>query len=528
MKMKRINSILFIGLLLGSVAFTGCKKFLDINDNPNTATDAGPDLILPQAIVRTAARMVSFNDWGAGWVGYQANAGGVSGWGAFVTYNFTTSDFAGLFDDTYKALEDLQQVIDGAGDDETMIDMVAAAKILQVWNYQNLVDTYNDVPYSEALTGADAIQPKYDKAEDIYVSLAEELDEAMSTLDNDQASLQVFKNADKLFNGNKEKWIQFANTLKLRLMVRGQGKVQFSNTSFNSAGFLKDDALVNPGYVQDNGKQNPTWNTWAYDYTGTAPTRASQRIPTPFVLSFYNGDKILDSTRMKLTFKINSGKIANNQLGYQEDDAAKGFKPSGWFVGNDDKDYAHIGILKGPRAGQPIMLLAESYFLQAQANLAGILGAKGDAKVNFEKGIAASFAYLEKGENDKVDQSIYDPEQDAADYIADNSGNPLVDFDAATTDAAKLEAIVTQEYIAYNMILGHQTWYEFNRTGYPKISGSNSTGNAKNTFVSIQSESSGLDKLPSRLAYPANEFTYNASNVPRDINVFTSKIFFSR
>lgn len=522
--MKKLQFYIFLGLLT-VVASTSCKKFLDINENPNLPSTATPELVLPQAIVRTAALMVTYNDYGARLIGYEANAGGVSGWGAFVSYNYTTGDFASLFDNTMKANSDLQTVINLSSGDESKTTFVAAANTLLAFNFQNLVDTYNDIPYTEALKGANILQPKYDKAEDVYKALADSLDNAMAVFAAASTSSQ-FSTSDPLFRGDLDRWIKFANTIKLRLIVRAEGKVSFSNTNFNAAGFLQDDALVNPGYTKIDGKQNPSWNTWAYNAAGTAPGAASQRIPTPYVLSFYNGGKITDNKRVDLTY-ITGLAVPTNQLGYQGEDAKKGPSPSAWFKGKNANDYAKIGILKGPDAGQPLMLASESYFLQAQANLKGIIGTEADAKANFEAGVIASFRYLEKDNTGKLNAD-YNPAEDFADYVAANEGNYLVNFDKATNKEEKLEAIVTQEYVAYNMILGHQAWYEFLRTGYPKITGTNSTSNKSGTFVSVASEATTPNKLPTRLLYPASEYKYNEKNIPSGISAFGSKIFWAK
>lgn len=522
--MKKIQLYLFMGLL-SMLSFTSCKKYLDVNKNPNDPISATPELMLPQSIVRTASLMVGLNDYGARLMGYEANAGGVSGWGSFVSYNYSTGDFATLFYNGFKANEDLQEVISLSNKDTLHSNFIAAAQILQAFNFQSLVDVYNDIPYTDALKGKAVLQPKYDKAEDIYKALADSLDVAMALLSANTTS-SAFKASDPLFKGDLSQWIRFANTIKLRLILRANGKVQFSNTTFNSAGFLTDDAIVNPGYTKIDGKQNPSWSTWAYDAAGTAPTAASQRIPTPFILAFYDGTKILDNGRVNLVF--NKGlSVPTNQLGYQGDDAKKGPTPSAWFVGTDAKNYGNIGILKGPDMGQPIMLAAESYFLQAQANLKGIIGSAADAKENFKLGVFNSFNYLEK-DNTGAIHSGKDPHADYDAYVAANTSNYLVNIDAATSNDEILEAIVTQEYIAYNMIMGHQSWFEYLRTGYPKISGANNIANKKNTFVSITSESSAPDRLPTRILYPANEYSYNQKSVPTGINAFSSKIFWAK
>jgi len=520
--MKKIQIYLFLGVLV--LGFnTSCKKFLDINENPNSPTSGTPELVLPQAIVRTAAMMPNLNNFGSRLMGYQANAGGYSGWGSVVSYNYTTGDYGSIFESTYKANEDFQVVINLSAGSADYGAFIAAAQIMQAYNFQTLVDIYNEIPYSEALKGSDFLQPKYDKGEDVYKALADSLDKAMATLDA-TTSTTNFVSADPLFKGNITRWLQFANTIKLRLILRSNGKVTFSNTSFNAAGFLKDDALVNPGYAKIDGKQNPMYSSWAYSAAGGSVSVAY--IPTPYILAFYNGNKILDEARAKLVFK-NGLAVPVNQLGYQGDDAAKGLTPSAWFIGTNATTLARIGILKGPEMGQPIMTASESYFLLAQANLKGITGTPADAEANFNSGILSSFRYLEKDHNGAISAG-YNPQADFDKYQLENEDNPLVNFELATTDAEKVEAIVTQEYIANNMINGHQAWFEFLRTGYPRIEGPNTTANRINTFVSISSEASTANKLPNRLLYPASEYKYNDKNIPGNINPFSSKIFWAQ
>ena len=521
--MKKINIYILLALFT-VVSTTSCKKFLDINENPNSPTVSTPELVLPQAIVRSASLIVSFNTYGARLVGYQANAGGVSGWGAFVSYDYTTSDFGSLFESTYKANEDLELVAQLSSKDADHNNFIAAARVMQAFNYQTLVDTYNDVPYFDALKGIGTLQPKYDKATDIYKALADSLDAAITTFKATPTST-AFKNSDPLFKGDVTSWIKFANTIKLRLIVRAGSKVTFTNTSFDPAGFITADAMVNPGYTKIEGKQNPTWNAWAYTAANAAASGASQRIPTPFTLSFYDGTRMDDTKRATLVFK-NGLAVPKNQLGYQENDAMKGLAPSVWFIGTDDKTYTKIGILKGPDAPQPIMLASESFFLQAQANVRGIAGVAGTAKGNFRSGIFHSFNYLEK-DNTGAIPTGRDAKADTANYYSLNITNRLVNFDLATTPEQQIEAILNQQYVAYNQLFAHQTWFEYIRTGYPVSSGAVTRDNAKKTMVSLVSMSTAPDNLPTRILYPASEFKYNDKNIP-EVNKFSSKIFYAR
>jgi hypothetical protein len=526
--MKR-NFKYICGLFLVASAIS-CKKDLDINTNPNSVTSATVDLVLPQAIVATANSISAYNTMGAQQVGYFSNSGGVSGWGGIISYNWTTGDFQGLWATSYDVLEDVQYVLNNSSNTGATKEFNAAAKVLKAYNYSLLVDTYNDVPYSEALLGADKLQPKYDKAQDIYKNIADLLDQAIATFKTSTTVPKNFTTADPLFGSSSSteiaRWMQFAQTLKLKLVLKGTGKgVTFTNSTFDSAiGFLTDDAIVNPGYTKIDGKQNVMWSTWAYAASGTAPGAASQYAVTGYILPFYNGIKINDPARAAVVFRTGLS-VPTNQLGYQQADAGRGLAPSSWFIGTNATTYDKIGILKGPDAGQPLMLAAESYFLQAEANVRGIV--TGTVKTNFDLGIRASFRYLYK-DNTGAIPAARTADADAAAYqaIPANATRYLVNIDQATTDAQRTEAIITQKYIAFNMLFGHEAWNEYRRTGYPTIVASATPAKAT-SFVSLVSESTAPDKLPTRILYPANEYKYNAANVPT-VNKYSDKIFWAK
>ena len=164
---------------------------------------------------------------------------------------------------------------------------------------------------------------------------------------------------------------------------------------------------------------------------------------------------------------------------------------------------------------------SESYFLQAEAAVVGISTPAGtNAKALFESGITESFKFLYR-----LPDNTYsgDPVADAAAYIAGNAKR-LVQFDLAISQAEKIEAIITQKYIALNMVNSHEGWNEYRRTGYPSISGTAAT----TTFASIASQSTRPDRLPSRILYPTSETQYNPANVPAGISSFNSLIFWAK
>src|SRR5215213_6995336 len=177
--------------ILGAAAIlltASCKKFYDINNDPNRAVSNSPELVLPQAIVGTGnVVMVDYNPYGADLM-YRANAGGFSGFGTVISYDYTTTSFTAQWLNTYDNLEDYKYVKDITTGNAKYVYYNAIARIMMAHNYQLLVDMYNDIPYNEALLGANNITPKYDKAQDIYKDLAAQLDTAIALINTGLAN----------------------------------------------------------------------------------------------------------------------------------------------------------------------------------------------------------------------------------------------------------------------------------------------------------------------------------------------------
>ncbi len=185
--MKKLINIITATALIFSAS---CKKgYLDINTNPNSATSSSPDLVLPQAIVGTAA--ITHSDYNTG-VGadlmYRANAGGFSGFGTAISYDYTTGSFTAQWADSYDNLNDYRYILDNTRGIDKYVYFNAVARIMWAYNFQLLVDTYDDIPYSQALRGAGNISPKYDKGTDIYKDLAAQIDTAITLINTGLAN----------------------------------------------------------------------------------------------------------------------------------------------------------------------------------------------------------------------------------------------------------------------------------------------------------------------------------------------------
>ncbi|NIJ53299.1 SusD/RagB family nutrient-binding outer membrane lipoprotein [Dyadobacter arcticus] len=520
--MKKYNISWMLALII--TVLSSCKDYLEINTNPNSATSTSALLVLPQAIVGSAFIANQFNNYGGHFGGYIANAGGFSGFGNLFNYQLVPNDYNGMWMNTYDNLQDYKYILDQTAGVDEQAYANAAAKIMTALNYQRLVDAFGNVPYTEALQNNANLTPAYDDAATIYQDLVTKLDSAILIIDGAKFPLSLNSSSDPMFAGDMTKWKQFANTLKLKMLIRVSGVAAlsgFTTAKFaaldKTLGFIADDAIINPGYVKD--KPNPLWNSWGYSNTG-ALSNAS-RIPTEFAYGFYKGQKLTDEGRGGVIYKNFATGSPVNQLGNEVEAPTIVTNYSSWYTGtfNSASSITNaLGVLKGPSQGQVIMLKAESEFLQAEARLKGFL--TGDFTLNFEAGINASYTYLYKDVTNVVSPGK-DVAADIAAYKVENPTSYLVNIKLATTPAQRLEAIITQKWIAVNMINSEEGYNEFRRTGYPVTV---ANGDGFHNIASLLSTSTRPDKLPSRILYPSSEQSYNAANY-KAINQFTDLIF---
>jgi len=283
--MKKIqNRFLFATLALVALFASCSKDYLDVNDDHNRTTDENvtPELLFTQAATGVGFRTIGTVVGGEGaktelqfaqnWVGYMAGTGDFAVEQIETTYNIDFAfgdlpwqrDYGVLFDlylTKTKALAADYKVLAGAA-------MILSAKM-----FQELVDTYGDLPYSQAFQTQVYKHPVYDKAQDIYNALQQSLDTAISYMSEPAPS--SFEATDVVNHGDQTKWIKFANTLKLRLLLR-QSEVAGFNPSSEitkieaNGGVLGagESASVNPGFTNAQSKQSPFYGNWGFTPTG--------------------------------------------------------------------------------------------------------------------------------------------------------------------------------------------------------------------------------------------------------------------
>ena len=546
MKSKSLSRILFAAALVS--ATTGCEKFLDINQNPNafTAESIAPNVVLAQALTVTGALYTganpSFNSYASWAGGYWSKTNTVSGYGEEQTFNYSTSYYAGLFDNTYDNLNDYD-IIQTRGTATGYPNHAAIARIMKAYNFLLLVDEYGDIPYSQALKGAANVTPAYDKAQDIYKDLLVQLKGAIDDVNAVPTGARSVGTEDVVFGGNMTKWKQFANSLRLRILLResqvpsiaADVQTQLLALQGDKEGFIVSDVVVQPNYAQNAGQQNPLYNRYAYTQAGVGATERNYQVPTQYILDQYssNNDPRISQLYTLGARVVNGvnvpqyvGSVLGNPVAPTTGTATPTTPQASRFRGTESITSSG-GIFKGLNAPTPLMLLSEHLFNRAEAETRGLFtGGNIAAKQDYLDGVKASFIYFYRAAATSLAAingstlaalttsnapgiAQYNTFIATTTGTGSNVANPLVNFDVATTNGSlgKQGIVIYQKYLAMNSVASTEGWDDFRRTGLPKIP------------LSIQAT-----KFATRLLYPLSEASTNAGNVPAGVDQYT-KIF---
>jgi hypothetical protein len=496
--MKKLLILLTVLLVLG----TSCKDFLTVNEvNPNSASAVPANLILPAALNNTS-RLINQPDnytFIHMWYGGMSVSGGYSQPTNLTQYNLLNSNYQNNWANSYLVLQNLDYIEKNSTTDK-LKPYKAIAKIMKVYLFQNLVDAYGNVPYSQALKGSDATQvlkPAYDDQKVIYEDLVIQLDAAMELINSSPADAEEVGDYDIVYHGDMSLWYKFANTLKLRLLINQSDMANRSSyitaalattphatTDYIGVG---EGAWSNPGYLNSADKMNPFWENF-YKQDGSQQSGG---------LDYYvAGQDACDF--------LTTGNDPR-KLRFFQANTAGGTTVKGNYFGalvlepGPTTSKLGPGMLQSFDQSSPIMTDFESLFIQAEAAQRGFIS--GNAKDLFESGVTESIIYMGGPSGNSGA---------AAAYMAQNLQNVNFVF-----SSNKIRAIITQKWCALNGLNPMPIWTDYRRTGYPD-------------FLHWSQDPARKNNTPYvRMLYPETEISTNNDNVLKqgDINPFTTKIF---
>ena len=480
---QNIAKKLFVLLIISTVVLAGCKKFLDVNENPNNPDTASPTLLLP-AVEASIGQVVgnSFQIYGNIWAQYWTQNPTSSQYRSLEQYNVTNSNFDRPWLTLYRnALQNAQIIINSNAPNSEHVK--GMAQILKAYAYQLATDAFGDIPLTEALKGTEFGNPHYDSQQLVYDSIFNYIDLGLAEFNATNATSPGEQ--DILFGGDIEMWKAFANTLKLRAYLRlsqvdpAKAQAGIAALYATSPTFLTEDASI--AYTTTGGNDNPLYNemvglgrTQNLVASGTA-VQQFNRNKDPRVFKYYQ---------------------PNVTVGTDVPEDTIAYIPQGTYRANTLKRVSSPSALVGGRATDPqsalapvkLISAAESYFLQAEAVNRG-WATTGNVKSLFDQGITASFA------------ACGIPGAAAA-YIA-----AAPDAQLTGSAANQLKSIITQKYYAMCGFQGFEAWTEWRRTGYPDF------------FVTSAASIIGAGRMPLRFLYPNSEVNTNL-NFPGSIPVY--------
>ncbi|MCG9899152.1 MAG: SusD/RagB family nutrient-binding outer membrane lipoprotein [Hydrotalea sp.] len=264
-KRNQNNWKLIGALCLLTVLFTlsGCKKYLDINVDPNRPTEAPINGLLAATTQNTGLNVFRVANAGPNYyVQYFASPNASS-----PTDIYDRVDFSGLWRSLYDNMTDIYDL------EQLSIRLnssahLGMAKVMMALNLSMATNLWGSVPYSEAFKG-DNLNPKFDDAQQLHTTCINLLDEGIAELRKiptvavtpaaDFLHGPTAANANAWNNTNRIWWIRTAFALKARLLN------QLSKSSNYNAGSVL--SAVDSAYTNNNMEARVTIftlrNPWA-------------------------------------------------------------------------------------------------------------------------------------------------------------------------------------------------------------------------------------------------------------------------
>jgi hypothetical protein len=416
--MKKIIAILLVFLVL-----TSCKKLSELNQNIKDPSVVSGESLFTGAQKNTFDQMTTPNvnlniyrliaqQWTETTYTDESN------------YDLTTrtipdNQWDVQYRDILKDLDEAAKVIKGttylaSENPAVKTNKLAIVEVMMVYNYSVLVETFGNIPYTQALN-IDNVLPKYDDGLTVYKDLLTRLNAAIGNMNPAHGS---FDAADNMY----------ANSLKLHMgMVLADVDAALAKTTVEAAapGAINSNS-VNAAvtYLTSQPNANPV-------YDNLVASGRHDFVPTSILIDTMNA---MNDPRRPYYFTQVAGAYVGGVYG----------------ASNDFTAFSHVADrIQLPEFEAMIFDYSEVEFLLAEAVERGF-AVGGTAADHYNKAIEASILYWGGT-----------PAEVTA-YLAE----PKVAYATATGDYKY--KIGTQQWIAYYN-RGFEAWTEFRRLDFPKL-----------------------------------------------------------
>jgi hypothetical protein len=337
---------------------------------------------------------------------------------------------------------------------------LAIIEVMEVYCFDVLLETFGNIPYSEALDINKPL-PKYDDGLTVFKDLLVRLDAAIANMDNASGS---FGTADNMYEGNVTLWIKFANSLKLRMgLVLADKDGATAKATVESAApnvFSSNDDNAKLIYLGAAPNTNPI-------YIDLVASARHDFVPANTLVDSMNS---LNDPRRPFYF---TQADTSTETGVVKLAYVGGIYGSS----NDYLAYSHVAnLIQTPTFPGTLFDYAEVEFLLAEAVERGYM-VGGTAAGHYNNAITASI-------EDWGGTAVM-----ATSYLA----NPKVAY--ATATGTWKQKIGIQSWLGYYN-RGFEAWTQYRKLDYPLL----------------EAPVDALSALPLRYTYPIEEQTLNGTN----------------
>ncbi len=503
---------------------TSCSDFGDVNVDPEHLNEGNVPL---EMLFTNAQHQALGSDWdvwrngciyAAQWMNHVASFN----WQGYAMYQWSDGYSAAYWDGVYSgdrgAIRDVTNVLMQWKEDPAHEIDYQIARIMRVYVMHRMTDLYGDIPYTQAGQPREYSYPVYDRQQDIYMDMLNQLNEAQAALKG--AGTAPMSSHDVYYQGNTDKWAKFANSLMLRIAMR-MTKVDpataetWVKTAVNNGLFASNEdnaMLLHTNAVTTNDTSEPYAKIYAHEDRGNF-----------FVNKFFI-DMLKETKDPRLSLiatvcedpRISVQEGSNFQYGNTDPEVQQGFddgfdddKTSDWFIGNQPgyeafKDQEYLDSYRSkystinrytysnPTSPTFICTYAQTQLLLAEAALRGWVS--GSAQTYYENGVRAAMEQFAQFPNATALYNQYLTADAVNQYLAENP------FDAAKG----YEQINTQYWI--NCFCDeYETFANWRRSGYPEM---DPAWDPAHPYTN--SDTGGT--IPRRFRYPSTESSVNMAN----------------
>ncbi len=239
----------FIVVLWLFLFATSCEEFLDVNTDPDKTQQPSLNALLASSVYNTSQVQAEVAKVTCLYAQHLASPN------ASETDRYGPERLEPVWSMIYNTMTDLHDII-LFSQEYNSPHYSGVAKILLAFNLGCATDLWGDIPYTEAFSGEQNLQPAYDSQQIIYEEIIRLLNEAVADLNKSYSKYPL--QHCLLFDENRKQWKKFSYALMARYLNHLSKKrsyqpdviLQYVDSSFTSN---DDDAQL--FYME--GQENP-------------------------------------------------------------------------------------------------------------------------------------------------------------------------------------------------------------------------------------------------------------------------------